>query len=58
MDDFLAQVTDEIIESTTLFNIVRLKKMRDFLKQEHNDILKKIQEQSEYIFNISNFITT
>lgn len=58
MDDFLAEVTDEIIESTTLFNIVRLKKMRDFLKQEHNDILKKIQEQSEYIFNISNFITT
>jgi len=32
--------------------------MRDFLKQEHNDILKKIQEQSEYIFNISKIITT
>jgi hypothetical protein len=27
--------------------------MKDFLKQEHADILKKIQEQSEYIFSIS-----
>ena len=27
--------------------------MKDFLKQEQADILKKIQEQSEYIFSIS-----
>lgn len=32
---------------------VRLRKMKDFLKQEQADILKKIQEQSEYIFSIS-----
>jgi hypothetical protein len=31
--------------------------MRDFLRQEHEDILKKIREQSEYIFTMSSFVT-
>lgn len=54
MEDFLSDVTDEMIEGNFKFDIARLLKMKQFLQQEHLDILKKIEEQSEYIYSISN----
>ena len=33
-------------------DLERLRKMKDFLKQEHEEILKKIRDQSDYVFTM------
>ena len=35
MDDFLSDVTDDMIERIYPLTLERLRKMRDFLRQEH-----------------------
>ena len=35
MDDFLSDVTDDMIERIYPMTLERLRKMRDFLRQEH-----------------------
>ena len=47
-----------MIQSIPYLNTARLTKMKDFLRQEHEDILKKIREQSEYIYNMSMMVIT
>jgi hypothetical protein len=43
MEDFLSEVTEEMIEGTPATNPANLKKKRDFLRKEQTEILKKIK---------------